>query len=80
MRKSISKSGADESNGETTHRHAIEQTRRDNLMYALERARIERQHERAEHALVLVGVRFTSDPEVLDDGRVLNVVPVLRRR
>ena len=72
MRKSISESGADESNGETTHR--------DKLMYALERARIERQHERAEHALVLVGVRFTSDPEVLDDGRVLDVVPVLRRR
>ena len=45
-----------------------------------ERARIEREHERTEHALVLVGVRFTSDPEVLDDGRVLDVVPVLRRR
>ena len=43
-------------------------------------ARIERQHEGAEHTLVLVRVRFTSDPEVLDDGRVLDVVPVLRRR
>ena len=43
-------------------------------------ARVEREHEGAEHALVLVGVRFTSDPEVLDDGRVLDVVPVLRRR
>ena len=46
----------------------------------LERARVEREHEGAEHALVLVGVRFTGDPEVLDDRRVLDVVPLLRRR
>ena len=45
-----------------------------------ERARVEREHERAKHALVLVGVRCTSDPEVLDDCRILDVVPVLRRR
>ncbi len=45
-----------------------------------ERARIERQHEGAKHALVLVGMRFTSDAKVLDDRRVLDVVPVLRRR
>ena len=43
-------------------------------------ARVEREHEGAEHALVLVGVRFTSDVKVLDDRRVLDVVPVLRRR
>ena len=43
-------------------------------------ARVEREHEGAEHALVLVGVRFTSDAKVLRDRRVLDVVPVLRRR
>ena len=54
-------------------------------MYAVDRvnrkgARVEREHERAKHALVLVGVRFTSDVKVLRDRRVLDVVPVLRRR
>ena len=42
-------------------------------------ARIERQHEGAEHALVLVGVRFTSDVKVLDDRRILDVVLPRRR-
>ena len=55
------------------------------VLYAVDRvnrkgARVEREHERAEHALVLVGVRFTSDVKVLRDRRVLDVVPVLRRR
>ena len=53
--------------------HAIDRVDR-------ERARIERQQERTEHALVLVGVRFTSDAKVLDNRRILDVVPVPRRR
>ena len=45
-----------------------------------ERARVEREHERAKHALVLVSMRFTSDAKVLDNRRILDVVPVPRRR